>query len=185
MEIVTTRGIRSQSVGWSIGISAGLILLGILALAAPLAAGVAVNVLVAWLLLVAGAGHLLFGWHTRHAGGLAWELLVGVAYIAMGLYLLAHPLVGLIALTLVLAIYLLVKGLIELAGWARLRAIAGSGWLLVDGVVSVLLSGLIWWHLAGTAAWAIGTLVGFAILFSGISRLMLALSARRSVVGLP
>lgn len=97
------------------------------------------------------------------------------------MYLLTHPLVGLIALTVVLGIYLLVKGLIELAGWGRLRPVAGSGWLLVDGVVSLVLSGLIWWHVVGTATWVVGTLVGFAILFSGISRLMLGLAARRGL----
>ena len=175
-----TRGIQRESVGWSIGLSVVLIVLGLLALAAPLAAGVAVNVVIAWMLLVAGVGHLLFAWHIRHAGGLATEILVGVAYVVMGLYLLNHPLVGLIALTVVLGIYLTAKGIIEVAGWARLRGVTGGSWLLVDGVVSLVLAGLIWWHLVGTATWVVGTLVGFAILFSGISRLMLALSARRS-----
>lgn len=184
MEMVTVRGIQKESVGWSIGLSVVLIVLGLLALAAPLAAGVAINVIVAWLLMVAGLGHLVFGWHIRHAGGLTGEVLVGIAYLAMGLYLLFHPLVGLIALTVVLGIYLLVKGLIELAGWSRLRSVTGSAWLLIDGAVSVILSGLIWWHLVGTATWVVGTLVGFAILFSGISRLMLAMSARRSHMAL-
>jgi uncharacterized membrane protein HdeD (DUF308 family) len=84
MEIVARRGIRQESVSWSIGVSVVLIVLGLLALAAPLAAGVAVNVMVAWLLLVAGVGHLAFAWHIRHAGGMASELLVGLAYAVMG-----------------------------------------------------------------------------------------------------
>ena len=181
MEIVARRGIRQESVGWSIGLSVVLIVLGILALVAPLAAGVAVNVIVAWLLVLAGLGHLVFGWHIRHAGGLVGQVLIGLAYVVMGIYLLEHPLVGLIAMTVVLGIYLLVKGVLELVGWSRLRGVVGGGWMLLDGVVSVILAGLIWWHVVGTATWVVGTLLGFAILFSGISRLMLAMAGRRSL----
>jgi uncharacterized membrane protein HdeD (DUF308 family) len=40
---------------------------------------------------------------------------------------------------------------------------------------------LIGWHFPGTAEWVVGTLVGVAILFSGISRLALALAARKAL----
>jgi len=72
------------------------------------------------------------------------------------------------------------EGIFELVGWSRVRPVAGSVWLLVDGVVPVILSLVIWWHLAGLATWVIGTLLGFAMLFSGGSRLMLAMAGHRA-----
>jgi uncharacterized membrane protein HdeD (DUF308 family) len=69
--------------------------------------------------------------------------------------------------------------------WFRVRHIRGSGWVLFDAVISLLLAILIWAHLPNSATWVIGTLVGFAILFSGISRLVLGLHARRFLAVVP
>ena len=80
-----------KAVNWSIGLSVLMIVAGVLAIASPLAAGVAVNVLVAWLLVFSGCAHLVFAWYTRSTGGFLWELLLGVVYIFIGVYLLIHP----------------------------------------------------------------------------------------------
>ena len=97
----------------------------------------------------------------------------------MGIFLLAHPLAGLIGLTAFLGAYLLIKGIFELIMWFGLRRMRGGGWVLFDAIVSLLLSALIWMHLPNSATWVIGTLVGFGILFSGISRLVLGMHAKR------
>jgi uncharacterized membrane protein HdeD (DUF308 family) len=175
------RVIASESVRWSIWLSVGLIVLGLLAIAAPFAAGVAVNTLFAWLLVLGGVGHLWFAWHVRLTGHHTWQIVAGLAYLVAGLYMLVHPLVGLLGLTLVLGVYLLLKGISELMLWGRIRRAAGGSWMLLDGVISVILALLIWSHLLSAAVWVVGTLVGIAILFSGISRLMLSLAARRYV----
>jgi len=62
--------IAKESVGWSIGVSVLMILTGVLAIVVPPAAGIAVLVVVAWLLIFSGVAHLVFAWHTRTAGGL-------------------------------------------------------------------------------------------------------------------
>jgi len=73
-----------KSVGWSIGLSVLMIVAGILAIASPMAAGIAVNILVAWLLVFSGCTHLVFAWYTRTAGGFLSELLLGILYIFIG-----------------------------------------------------------------------------------------------------
>jgi len=95
-----------KSVGWSIGLSVLMIVAGILAIASPLAAGIAVNLLVAWLLVFSGCADLVFAWYTRGTAGFLWELLVGILYIFIGIYLLMYPAAGLASLTIALAIYL-------------------------------------------------------------------------------
>src|SRR5438128_2433530 len=51
-----------KTVGLSIGLSMLMIVAGIFAIASPLAAGIAVNLLVAWLLVFSGFAHLAFAW---------------------------------------------------------------------------------------------------------------------------
>ena len=167
-----------KSVGWSIGLSVLMIVAGILAIASPLAAGIAVNVLVAWLLVFSGCAHLVFAWHTRSAGGIVWELLLGILYIFIGGYLLMHPLAGLASLTIALAMYLFLEAVLEFVLGLTLRPLPGSGWLLFDGIVTLVLAVMIWRTWPSSTAWVIGTLVGISMLFSGTSRLMLSLAAR-------
>jgi uncharacterized membrane protein HdeD (DUF308 family) len=176
--------IARHSLNWSIALGILMILAGVLAIAMPPAAGLAVNIVVAWLLLFSGAMHLVFAWHTRTAGGAVWEVLLGLVYGLIGVYLLAQPLVGLVALTLALAIYLFFEAVLEFVLWTFVRALPGAGWLLFDGVVTLALSILIWRTWPANTEWVIGTLVGISMLFSGVTRLMLSLAARRAVPNL-
>ena len=168
-----------KSVTWSIGISVLLILAGFLAIAVPLAAGIAVSAIFGWLLALAGIGHLLFAFHTRTFGGLIWELLVGILYLLVGAYLLIFPVAGLATVTFALAIYLFAEGILELILSFRIRPRSGWAWLLFDGIITLILAVLIWRTWPSDSEWVIGTLVGISMLFSGISRLALSLAAHR------
>ena len=177
--------IAKESVGWSIGLSVLMLLTGILAIVIPPVAGIAVLVVVAWLLMFSGVAHVVFAWHTRTAGGLVWELLLGILYIFVGVYALFNPVAGLASLTLVLAICLLAEGVLELVLSFRLRPLPGSNWLLFDGIITLILAILIWRSWPSSSEWVIGTLVGISMLFSGAARLSLSLAARRVVAKLP
>lgn len=170
--------IVQKSVGWSIGLSVLMIVAGILAIASPMAAGIAVNIWVAWLLVFSGAAHLVFAWYTRSTRGFLWELLLGIVYIFTGVYMLMHPVAGLESLTIALAIYLFLEAILEFVLGFSLRPLPGSGWLLVDGIVTLILAVMIWRTWPSSTGWVIGTLVGISMLFSGISRLGISLAAR-------
>jgi len=88
-------------------------------------------------------------------------------------------LLGLLSLTLLLAVYLLIAGIVEFVHAFKIRPRHGSGWLIVDGIVTLLLAFMIWRSWPYSSVWAIGTLIGVSMLFSGFSRLMLALSAKK------
>ena len=176
--------IVKKSLGWSITLSVLMIIAGLLAIVIPPAAGIAVTVLFGWLLIFSGAAHLVFGWHTRTTGGLLWELLLGIVYIIAGGYLLWNPLVGMVTLTLALAIYLFAESILEFVLAVRIRPMPGSGWLFVDSIITLALAIIIYRTWPANAGWALGLLVGISMLFSGISRLMLSLAARRLASGL-
>jgi len=173
-----TGGIH-RAARWSIALSVLMIVAGVLAIAVPVVAGVALTAIVGWLLILSGALHLVFAWRAGRAGSVVWEILLGILYGAIGFYLLARPLAGLASLTFVLAAYLFVEGILEFIVSFQLRPAPGSAWLLLDGIVTVLLAVMIWATWPFSSAWAIGTLVGISMVFSGITRLMLSRAVHR------
>src|SRR5262250_3751253 len=88
---------------WSIIWGVLLIIFGVLAIGAPFLAAVAVSVLIAWLIILAGVVHLILAFRVHRAGSMIWKLLVGLAYFFFGVYLLIHPALAVASLTLVLA----------------------------------------------------------------------------------
>ncbi len=172
-------GIAKGSAGWAVAFSVLLSVAGILAIVIPPAAGIAVAVLVAWLLVLGGAAHLVLAWHVRSTGGLVWELLVGLLYLAVGVYLLARPAVALASLTLLLASYLFAKGILVLILAFRIRRLPGAGFLFLDGVIALILGAMIGLSWPSSSEWAIGTLIGVSMFFAGFTRLPMALAARR------
>lgn len=176
-----TSGVR-RATTWSIALSVLMIAAGVIAIGVPMIAGVAITAVVAWLLIISGLLHLGFAWRSGRAGAVLWEILLGIVYGAIGLYVLANPVAGLASLTLVIAIYLLIEGVLESVLSFQLRPLSGSGWLLFDGIVTLVLAVMIWSTWPSSAAWVVGTLVGISMLFSGITRLMLSMAVRRVVV---
>lgn len=170
-----------RSFGWSITLSVILILAGIAAILLPPVIGVGVTLFIGWLLIISAITHFVFAWKSHTAGSILWEALVGVVYLVAGVYLIFHPLAGLISLTLVLAIYLLVEGIFEII--LAFIVVRGRGWILFDGIITVILSFLIWRTWPSSSVWVIGTLVGISMLFSGFSRLMYSFACRPMIHG--
>lgn len=164
---------------WSIVLSVLLIAAGAIAILSPMIAGVAITVVVGWLLIFSGALHLAFAFGSGRAGAALWQVLLGLAYGLIGVYVLANPVAGLASLTFAIAIYLFVEGVLEFMLSFQLRPAPGSGWLLADGIITLVLAVMIWSTWPSSATWVVGTLVGISMFFSGITRLMLSLSVRR------
>jgi uncharacterized membrane protein HdeD (DUF308 family) len=157
-----------------------LICLGMLAVASPLVAAVAINTLIAWLIVLAGVVHLVVAFHSREAGSVIWRLLVGFAYVLFGVYLIARPALGVVTLTLLLASLFLVEGIFNIVLYFRAPAILRSSWFLLDGIVTLLLGAMIYMQWPSSSAWAIGTLVGVSLIFSGVTRGMVSLAVRKA-----
>jgi uncharacterized membrane protein HdeD (DUF308 family) len=177
-KIVSALATHTRSAGWSIFLGILLVLSGLFAIVVPFFAGVAASVFFGWLVLFAGIAHLIYAWSERGAGAILWEVLIGIVYVIAGLYMLVLPVAGVVALTLVLAFYIAVEGVFELVIFSLLRRLRGAVWFLIDGLVSLLLAALILFGWPSSSLWAVGTLVGISLLFSGIARLTLPLGLR-------
>jgi len=170
-----------ESTSWSIVLSVLMMASGVLAIIAPPIAGLAVTVVFGWLLVFTSVLHLGFAWRGHKAGTIVGEIALAVGYAAVGFYVLARPVAGLASLTFAIAAVLLAKGIFESVVAFKLRPLPGSGWLLFDGTLTVVIATMIASAWPASAAWAVGVLVGVALFSSGLARLMVSVAVLRVV----
>ncbi|MFZ2447269.1 MAG: HdeD family acid-resistance protein [Syntrophobacteraceae bacterium] len=170
-----------HNLGWFIGMGIGLMVLGLFAVALPLVATFAVEVVVGILFIIGGIMLISHAFRWRGANRFATELLIGLLYAAFGLLLLAYPLRGAITLTLVLTVFFLTGGMFKIIQAFRIRPAARWGWTLCSGILSLILGVLLGAGLPGTAFWAVGLMVGIDLLFTGWSMLMISWAIRSSI----
>ncbi|HEV2977564.1 MAG TPA: HdeD family acid-resistance protein [Casimicrobiaceae bacterium] len=168
---------------WRLFLAEGIILvvLGVLAIIVPPIATLAVTILIGWLFLISGIAGLVMTFWARHAPGFWWSLLSAVIALVAGGLLLWSPVLGVLSLTFVLIAFFLIDGVLSiiLAIEHRSQLVGRWGWILVSGIVDLVIAGIIWAGLPGTAAWALGLLVGIDLVFGGTALIMVALGARR------
>lgn len=167
-----TQALRETSrLGIFLGIAT--IILGGLAIIAPLFFGLAVAVLVAIFLVAAGIAETVYAFRADSFGKGILQFLFGGITIVFGLAMFFWPGVGLTSLTLFLAAYFLVDGIFTIAAGFKVKPVEGWGWMVFNGIVTIILAGLIWneWPLSGQ--WAIGVLVGVRLIFAGWSMIAL------------
>jgi len=167
---------------WGLFLAEGIILLvlGVLAIVVPPLASLAVTVLIGWLFLISGIAGLVMTFMAKHAPGFWWALLSAVIAILAGGALLWSPVQGVLSLTFVLIAFFLIDGVLSIVlAIEHRRQLAGRwGWILLSGIVDLIIAGIVFAGLPGSAAWAIGLLVGIDLVFGGMALIMVALAAR-------
>ncbi len=174
-----TNAIRAH---WGLFLFEGimLIILGAAAIILPEVATLAFTLVIGWIFLISGGVGLVTTFWMRNAPGFWWALLSAVIAIAAGILLIRWPISGTLSLTLVLIAFFAVEGIATIMYAIEHRAQLSSrwGWMLASGIVDLILAGIIFAGLPGTAAWALGLLVGINMLFGGTAMIGMALAAR-------
>ena len=169
---------------WGLFLAEGtaVIILGLAAIIVPPIAGLFATVVLGWLLLVAGVVGLVATFRAREAPGFAWSLLSAVAAVVAGGLLLWNPLQGLVTLTYVLIAFFIVDGVLNIIlGIVHRRELTGKWeWMLVNGVIDLILAGIIILGFPGTLVWSFGLLVGIDMIFGGGTLIAVALEARKA-----
>jgi uncharacterized membrane protein HdeD (DUF308 family) len=151
------------------------------AIVMPIATGIGISILVGWAMVLGGFSYLAYAFAAQGAGSFIWRVLVGAFYIIGGGYLAFHPGLTLASLTLLVAAIFLVEGITEVVTFFQFSSIPGSGWTLFDGIVTIFLAYMIWRPWPVSSVWAIGTLVGVNLIFSGFTRLMYSVGAKKAI----
>ena len=167
---------------WVLFLSEGILLvvLGILALLAPVMASVAATVFFGWILFLSGLLGLISTIRARRAPGVWWSLVSALIGMAAGVLLLGWPVLGALSLTAVLIAFLFAEGIVSIMYALEHRnALSGRwGWMLASGIIDVTLAVLLLLGLPGTALWALGLILGINLIFGGWALIFMALHAR-------
>lgn len=166
---------------WTTAIAVLMIVFGIIAIVFPFFASVASTLVFGWIFIFADIAQIVYALQSKGAGQVVWKLILGFLYFFAGIYVVAKPLEGVLAFTLVLGITIFVQGMIQVSIAFQLRRIAPNwGWMLASGIVGIIFGIFIWSSLPFSAAWLIGTLIGVNLLFDGIWMLTLHSGQRRA-----
>ncbi|MGB6747867.1 MAG: DUF308 domain-containing protein, partial [Xanthobacteraceae bacterium] len=146
----------------------------------PVVATLAFTLVIGWLFLISGGVGLVTTFWMRNAPGFWWALLSAAIALAAGVILILWPINGVLSLTLVLIAFFAVEGIATLMyAFEHKAQLSGRWvWMLASGIVDLILAGIIFAGLPGTAAWALGLLVGINMLFGGTAMIGMALAAR-------
>jgi uncharacterized membrane protein HdeD (DUF308 family) len=150
------------------------IVLGILAMMAPVLTGMSIALLLGVLVVIGGTARLVWAFQAGSVGeGILKFLLAGLTLVC-GMLLVVNPLFASGFLTILLALYFIVDGVSEIAVGLGSR----RGWFIFAGAVSILLGVLLWAQFPLSGAWALGILLGIKLLFIGLIMIMGGSAAR-------
>jgi uncharacterized membrane protein HdeD (DUF308 family) len=171
----TTPGLSS---GWSLALGILLVIAGVVALLFPVMAAVTASLYIGWFALIAGAIAIVVAIRTRSEPDFGWRLAMGVVYVVLGLLLVANPIAGAVSLALFVSAMMAMLGVVEIALALRIKPRRGWGWVLANGILSLVLAILIaiGWPLGSLVL--IGYLVGFQIITCGVARIAVALASK-------
>jgi uncharacterized membrane protein HdeD (DUF308 family) len=152
-----------------------MVVIGIIAILAPMASGVLFNMIFAAVLIGEGIVEFIDAVRTE-----SWKRgillgLAGIAALAAGILFIARPVVGLVALSVAFLAYLLFVGAFRIVMAFQLpRGAPGKVWAFVSGVVAIVLAYLAAGQMPDLSLWLIGTFLGVSFIFAGVARISLA-----------
>jgi uncharacterized membrane protein HdeD (DUF308 family) len=168
--------------GWLFALGILMVVLGVIAIGASVFVTLATMVFVGCLMLAGGILQTIHAIAMRGWGGFYIDLMAGVLYTVVGFVIVAHPGATAVALTLLIAVLLILGGIFRI-----LIALAVSYqnrlWLILHGVVNLLLGFMIWHEWPVSGLWVIGLFIGIDMLFNGWSLIMLGLVAKKLTSG--
>ena len=169
----------SKLTGWGIFMGLLTAAIGVAMIIYPMVTASVSMLFFGWALLFAGAAQVVFAFSSETPGNFFLKLLFGILYGIAGLMLVAFPSAGVLTLTAAIGIMLVLEAGMELVLAFSLPSNAGRGWFFASAIASGLLGILILAKWPISAVWTIGTLVGAAVLFNGISRIVVSAMVRR------
>jgi uncharacterized membrane protein HdeD (DUF308 family) len=179
-DLRVTDGELKQARKWLVATGILALIGGTAAIVVPQFATLTIAIFIGWLLLYSGLVMAIHAWTQRGAGH-AWErALQALLTLVVSAYIVLFPGGGAISLTLLLVVWFVGTGGLQLVAARRLWGLPGAGIVLFNGVLSILLAVLIVANLPSSAAWAIGLLVGINLVFLGIRALLAAGMLKRA-----
>ncbi|WP_174296367.1 HdeD family acid-resistance protein [Sphingomonas bacterium] len=177
--VIDTMAKKGAGAGWGWLMAVGIVsaALGVAALIWPFPATFAATLVVGTLLMTIGITTIAAGALGRGHGRETYLILSGILSFIIGLSIASFPLSGAVTLTVLVAVWLGVRGVLELIAAARRKR--ARGLMLALGAINVILAVLIFATMPGSALTLPGTLLGISLLLGGFGEIRAA-SAHRA-----
>jgi uncharacterized membrane protein HdeD (DUF308 family) len=174
---LTGTGELRRSWGWFLALGIVLVILGAIAIGSAFLMTIASVFFIGWLLIIGGVMEAVHAFWRKRWAGFFLDLLTGILYVVAGWMMVANPAQSALLLTLIIAMFLVFEGVFRIVASLAARY-PHWGWVLLNGVISLLLGILIWRQWPVSGLWVIGLFVGIEMLFNGWSLVMLSFAAR-------
>ncbi len=165
---------------WFLALGIGMVVLGTISISWACIA--TITVAATWLfgffLLAGGIGEIINSFWVGRWSGMLLHLLIGVMYTLVGFMVIDQPETAAVQLTLLIAIFLMVTGVFRIV-FAVAERFAGSGWVMLNGVVTFILGLMIYKQWPASSLWVIGLFIGIDLIFNGWAWIMLALGLKK------
>ena len=155
---------------------------GVAALLDPVTATLTAEQIAGWVFLLMGVVHGIDSFRAQGWGGRLWALLLAAVFILFALALLAQPLRGVLALTLVAAVLLLGSGVSKIGLSFRLGRSVAFWTMLLSGILSAVLGAMVLINFPWSAAATLGIFLAVELLSSGLALIVMWQAVRRRVV---
>jgi len=155
-----------------------LVVLGSMCIADPLIASIASVVVLGFLMLAGGITQIISSFWSGNWSGMLLHMLIGVLYAVVGYMFIDQPVVNMALLTKFIAIFLIVAGTFRIVS-ALMTRFHDWGWVLLNGIITLLLGLIINRQMPEASLWLIGLFVGIEMIFNGWAWIMLSLGLRR------
>jgi len=164
--------------GWFLAFGIVLLLLGVAAVVRSVTSTVVSMVFFGWLLVFASVIEFVDAFMVGKWSGFFLHLLIALLFGAVGVLMLAKPVISAEAVTYVMSIIFLIAGLYAFVGalWTHQP---GWGWEAVYGAVTSLLGLFLLQQWPLTGLYAIGLFVGIDLIFYSFGWVTLALDLHK------
>ncbi|MBS0637496.1 MAG: DUF308 domain-containing protein, partial [Verrucomicrobia bacterium] len=146
-------------------------LLGILGMALPQFFSLTLDYFFGWLFIL---GAVALGYRsiaTPDMPNRTASIFSSILYLVLGILLFVYPMSGILTLTLLLAFYFFLDGVVKVYGAFQIKPLKSWGWILTSGVLSLILAALILGLWPSQASWILGMLVGINLFITGVTTL--------------
>jgi uncharacterized membrane protein HdeD (DUF308 family) len=169
-----------SSWGWFLALGLLLVVLGTVAIGYSCLVEIteAAVWLFGWLLLAGGVAEILHAFRVSRWSGTLLHVLIGVLYIVVGFMTIDNPLGQAILLTRFIAIFLMIGGLFRIFA-SLVQQFPGWGAVLLNGIVSLVLGGMIYKGWPSSGLWFIGLYIGIEMIMNGWAWIFLSLGLKR------
>jgi uncharacterized membrane protein HdeD (DUF308 family) len=175
----TAAGTPRAGAGWGWILAYGVlsVVLGLMAFAAPFSATYAATLVIGAFFIAAGIVSIVSGLAGKGHEARGYAIGFGLVSLVIGLIMAFEPVTGAVSLTLLIAVWLGVRGALEIGLGSRFRR--GKGLMIALGVVNIVLAVIVLATLPWSALTLPGYVLGISFLFGGVASIASALAHKK------